>query len=221
MKFFGEDAFIANVVWQKNFAPKNTAQFFSEDHDHLLVIAKNRSIWRPSLLERTEEMEARYSNPDNDPRGSWTSGDLSARNYYSEGIYSITSPGGRAIEGPPPGTYWRVKKSKFEELDQEGRIWWGENGKNVPRLKRYLREVKQGRVPQTLWFYSDVGHTQDAKKTLLEIWRPEIAGRCDDDSETGSPDRANHRTGHGKRLDRSRFLRRFGHDGPCRPGSER
>ena len=168
-EIFGEDAFIANVVWQKNYSPKNTAQFFSEDHDHLLVVAKDRNIWRPGLLERTDEMEARYSNPDNDPRGPWKASDLSARNFYGEGTYSIKCPSGRVIEGPPPGTYWRVKKAKFEEMDRENRIWWGPSGNNVPAIKRFLSEVKQGRVPQTLWFYSDVGHTQDAKKTLLEI----------------------------------------------------
>jgi adenine-specific DNA-methyltransferase len=168
-EIFGDEAFIANVVWQKNFSPKNTAQFFSEDHDHLLVIAKDRNLWRPRLLERSEEMEARYSNPDNDKRGPWTSGDLSARNYYSEGTYAIQCPGGRVVDGPPPGTFWRMKKEKFLEMDADGRIWWGEDKNNQPRLKRYLSEVKQGRVPQTLWFYSDVGHTQDAKKTLLEM----------------------------------------------------
>jgi adenine-specific DNA-methyltransferase len=168
-EIFGEQAFIANVIWQKNFSPKNTAQYFSEDHDHLLVIAKNRDQWRPRLLERTAEMEARYSNPDNDPRGPWTSGDLSARNFYSEGTYPIACPGGRIVEGPPPGTFWRVKESKFKEMDVEGRIWWGEDKNNQPRLKRYLTEVKQGRTPQTLWFYDEVGHTQDAKKTLIEM----------------------------------------------------
>jgi adenine-specific DNA-methyltransferase len=168
-EIFGESAFIANVVWQKNFSPKNTAQFFSEDHDHLLVIAKSRDLWRPNLLKRTDEMEARYTNTDNDPRGPWTSGDVSARNYYSEGTYPIRCPGGREILGPPPGTYWRVKESKFWELDRDGRIWWGEDKNNQPRLKRYLSDVKEGIVPQTLWFYSDVGHTQDAKRTLIEM----------------------------------------------------
>ncbi|MBI3373352.1 MAG: site-specific DNA-methyltransferase [Betaproteobacteria bacterium] len=168
-EIFGAEAFIASVIWQKNFSPKNTAQFFSEDHDYVLVVAKNRDLWRPNLLERTARMEARYSNPDNDSRGAWTSGDLSARNYYSEGIYSVTCPGGRVIDGPPPGTFWRVSKKKFDALDRDKRIWWGEDQNNMPRLKRFLENVKQGRVPQTLWFYEDVGHTQDAKKTLLEI----------------------------------------------------
>jgi adenine-specific DNA-methyltransferase len=168
-EIFGEDAFIASVIWQKNFSPKNTAQFFSEDHDYLLVVAKNQTVWRPRLLARTPEMEARYSNPDNDPRGPWTSGDLSARNYYSEGTYPVTTPTGRIIEGPPPGRYWAIAKKKFEHWEKEKRIWWGEDGNNMPRLKRFLSEVKEGRVPQTLWFYDEVGHTQDAKKMLLDM----------------------------------------------------
>jgi len=168
-EIFGADNFVATCVWQKNFSPKNTAQFFSEDHDYLLVYAKDKQKWRPNLLERTQEMDDRFTNPDNDSRGPWTSGDLSARNFYSEGTYEITCPSGRVINGPPPGTYWRVKKEKFLQMDKEGRIWWGEDGSNQPRLKRYLTDVKQGRTPQTLWFYDEVGHTQDAKKTLLEM----------------------------------------------------
>ncbi len=168
-EIFGEQAFIANVVWQKNFSPKNTAQFFSEDHDHLIVVAKNRDRWRPNLLARTEEMEARYSNPDNHPRGPWTSGDLSARNAYSDGLYPVTAPSGRVFSGPPPGRYWTINNEKFLQLDKDNRIWWGEDGNNMPRLKRFLCDVKQGKTPQTLWFHGDVGHTQDAKKTLIEM----------------------------------------------------
>ena len=168
-EIFGEDAFVANVIWQKNYSPKGTAQFFSEDHDHLLVIAKDKNLWRPRLLDRTADMDARYSNPDNDVRGPWKASDLSARNFYSEGTYPITCPNGRVVEGPPPGNYWRYKESKFKEVAAEGRIWWGESGGNIPAIKRYLSEVKQGRTPQTLWFYDEVGHTQDAKKTLLEM----------------------------------------------------
>lgn len=168
-EIFGEDNFVTACLWQKVFSPKNTAQYFSEDHDYILVFAKNKVDWRPNLLERTDEMEARYSNPDNDPNGLWTSGDLSARNFYSEGTYSITCPSGRVISGPPKGTYWRVSKENFEKLNSQGKIWWGANGDNQPRLKRYLSEVKEGRVPQTLWLNKDVGHTQDAKKELLEI----------------------------------------------------
>lgn len=168
-EIFGLQNFVATCIWQKNFSPKNTAQHFSEDHDYLLVYAKNAEDWRPHLLTRSAEMEARYSNPDGDPRGPWASSDLSARNYYSEGTYEITTPKGRTIPGPPQGTYWRVKESKFKSMDADNRIWWGEGADNQPRLKRFLSEVKSGIVPQTLWFYDDVGHTQDAKKELLRI----------------------------------------------------
>jgi adenine-specific DNA-methyltransferase len=168
-EIFGEENFVANVIWQKVFSPKNSAKHLSEDHDYIVIYARHGESWRPELLPRTEEMEARYDNPDNDPRGSWTSGDLSARNYYSEGVYSINCPSGRVISGPPPGSYWRVSEKKLEELNRDSRVWWGKDGNGTPRLKRFLSEVKQGRVPQTLWPYAEVGHTQDAKKELLEF----------------------------------------------------
>ena len=114
-------------------------------------------------------MQARYSNPDHDARGPWKPGGLDARNYYSQGIYSITCPSGRVISGPPAGSYWRVSRAKFKELDRDKRIWWGKDGNSVPAVKRFLSEVKAGKVPQTLWFYQEVGHTQEAKKELLEF----------------------------------------------------
>lgn len=120
-------------------------------------------------------MEARYSNPDNDPRGRWKAGDMSARNYYGEGTYSVVTPSGRVIEGPPPGTYWRYSEPKFKELDADARIWWGEDGSNTPAIKRFLSEVKDGRVPQTLWFYEEVGHTQEGKKELNAAIKPSLA----------------------------------------------
>ncbi len=168
---FGEENFIASVIWQKIYSPKNSARHFSEDHDYILVYAQNAEVWRPRLLPRTQAMEARYDNPDNDPRGPWKPDNLVARNYYSKGTYPITCPSGRLIDGPPSGAYWRVSKEKFEELDRDNRIWWGKDGNNVPALKRFLSEVQQGRVPQTLWTYKEVGHTQDAKKQLLELVR--------------------------------------------------
>ena len=162
---FGEENFVATVIWQKVFAPKNTARQFSEDHDYVVIYARNGANWTPELLPRTDEANARYSNPDSDPRGDWTSGDLTARNYYSEGTYEVTSPSGRAFR-PSLGGYWRVKKEKFLALDQDKRVWWGEGGDNMPRLKRFLKEVKKGVIPQTLWKYGDVGHTQESKKEL-------------------------------------------------------
>ncbi len=168
-EIFGRTNFIASVVWQKVFAPKNTAKYFSDDHDYVLVYAKNAEIWRPNLLPRSEEAANRYKNPDNDPRGPWTSSDLSARNPYSKGIYPITTPSGRVIPGPPKGSYWRVSEEKLKELDADGRIWWGPQKDGVPRLKRFLSEVKQGVVPQTIWTYQQAGHTQDAKKELVRL----------------------------------------------------
>jgi adenine-specific DNA-methyltransferase len=165
---FGEDNFVAQIIWQKVFAPKNSARWFSEDHDYILVYAKQGDAWAPRMLPQTEEMLARYKNPDNDPRGPWTSGDLAARNRYDAGIYPLTCPSGRVIDGPPKGSYWRFSKESFDKLNADNRIWWGTDGDNMPRLKRFLSEVKQGRVPQTLWLYEDVGHTQEAKKTLLK-----------------------------------------------------
>jgi len=164
---FGESNFIATAIWQKNYAPKSSARYFSVDHDYITIYAKNAQNWSPYLLPRTEKQDALYQNPDNDPRGLWASNNLAARNYYSKGTFRIKCPGGRVIDGPPIGNYWRVSPEKFEELDKDNRILWGEDGNNVPRIKVFLSEVKSGRVPQTLWFYKDVGHTQEAKRDLL------------------------------------------------------
>jgi DNA modification methylase len=172
-EIFGENNFIATIIWQKMYAPKSSAAFFSENHDYIVLYAKDRGEWERNLLPRTEKQDAAYSNPDNDPHGRWRPNNLAARNYYSKGVYSIKCPGGRVIPGPPPGSYWRVSEENFWRLDREGRIWWGENKNNVPAPKIYLSEVKKGIVPQTIWPYSEVGHTQDAKKTILQIFNTE------------------------------------------------
>lgn len=166
-EIFGAHNFIATIVWQKVFSPKNTAAYFSEDHEYILVFAKDKNLWKPELLPRSQESIARYSNPDNDPRGPWMSGAIQARNFYSKGQYEVISPNGSKFSNPK-GTYWRFSKEKFKEFDRENRIWWGEKGGNVPRIKRFLSEVKQGVVPQTLWKYQDVGHTQEAKEEFLK-----------------------------------------------------
>ncbi len=166
-ELFGTENFIATIIWQKVFSPKNSARHFSADHDYVVVYAKSADIWTPNLLPRTQEMDARYTNPDQDPRGPWTSGDLSARNYYGEGTYPVTCPSGRVIDGPPPGRYWATSPKKFDELNKDNRISWGPDGDSVPRLKRFLSEVKSGRIPQTIWPHEEVGNTQEAKKELI------------------------------------------------------
>lgn len=166
---FGEQNFIATCIWHKMDSPKNTAEHFSVDHDYLLVYAKNASLWEMNLLPRNEEMLARYKNPDNDPRGAWLLSDLAARNFYAQGQYPITTKGGKVIEGPPAGSYWRVSREKFDQLDADGRIWWGESGFNRPGIKRFLNEVKDGVVAQTIWNWADVGSTRNSKQALSEL----------------------------------------------------
>lgn len=168
-EIFGKRNFVGTIIWQKVYSPKNSARHFSEDHDYIVVYAKNSDIWKPNLVARSESQDAAYKNRDNDPRGLWKTSDLSARNPYSDGLYSVESPSGRLIEGPPRGRYWTISKEKFDRLNSDNRIWWGQKGNSIPQLKRFLTDVKQGVVPQTLWFYKDVGHTQDAKKELVSI----------------------------------------------------
>ncbi len=166
---FGRRNFLSTMIWRKNYSPKSTARHFSEDHDYIMVYARDSERWLPNLMPRSEKQDRAYKNPDNDPRGPWKTSDLSARNFYSRGIYSITAPGGRVIERPPGGNYWRVAEEKFWELHRDNRIWWGRDGTAIPQIKRFLSEVKQGIVPQTFWSYEEVGHTQDAKKEVLAI----------------------------------------------------
>jgi len=134
-----------------------------------VLYSKNSDRWERNLIPRREQQNLRYKNPDNDPRGPWTSGDFSARNFYGAGTYPIICPSGRVIPGPPKGMYWRVSKETFGKLDKEGRVWWGKDGNNIPRMKRFLSEVKEGIVPETIWTHKEVGNTQEAKKELLAI----------------------------------------------------
>lgn len=164
---FGRNNFIAHVIWQKIFAPKSSARHLSASHDHILLFAKNSDKWKRNLQPRTELQDERYKNPDNDPRGAWISDQLTARNSYSRGLYAVKCPSGRIIEGPPKGRYWAISPENFEKLNNDNRIWWGIDGNNMPRLKRFLSEVQEGVVPQTIWLHSEVGNTQEAKKEVL------------------------------------------------------
>ncbi len=171
----GRKNFIASAVWQKVLSVKNSARHFSVDHDYILVYAKNADFWKPNRVAASDKQRQAYKNPDSDPRGSWQSVSLSARNFYSKGSYPITTPSGRAIDGPPAGRYWAISKELLDELDRDGRVWWGKDGDGVPRRKMFLAERGElDKVPQTWWSFEDVGHTQDAKKEAVAFNSKEV-----------------------------------------------
>lgn len=166
-EIFGRSNFVASVVWQKKFSPQNDAKYFSDMHDYILIYAKNKDTWQRNLMPRTND--SRYKNVDNDPRGVWTSGDLSVKTPNPKDIYPIITPSGREV-WPPKGSSWRVSKERFEELVSDNRIWFGKTGNNVPRLKRFLSEVQQGVVPSTWWPHEDTGHNQEAKQEIKKLF---------------------------------------------------
>jgi adenine-specific DNA-methyltransferase len=169
---FGEDNFVANIIWEKKFAPSNDAKWFSDNHDHILIYAKNKDIYRPFLLERSEEALSRYKNIDNDPRGVWVSGDMTVKTYSENNDFEIITPSGKKIN-PPKGICWRFSKDKINELIKENRVWFGESGDNVPRLKRFLTDVKDGVTPLTIWYHKDVGHNQEATQECRKLFEGE------------------------------------------------
>ena len=138
-------------------------------HDHIIVYAKTKENFKRNLLPRTEEQNKRYTNRDNDPRGPWKAENLTVKTYSATYDYPITTPGGRIVN-PPNGRCWRTSKEKMEELDKDNRIWWGEDGNNVPAKKSFLSEVQQGRVPTTMLFREEVGDNQDAAKRILSLF---------------------------------------------------
>lgn len=164
-EIFGRSNFVTNVIWQKKFSPQNDAKWLSDNHDHILVFAKNKQLWRPNLLPRSSNMNTRYKNIDNDPRGPWTSGDISVKTYSPTTDYPIKTPAGRIVN-PPKGYCWRFNRDKFEKLVKDNRIWFGPNQNSVPRIKRFLSEVKEGITSMTIWTFDEVGHNQDAKKEV-------------------------------------------------------
>ena len=183
-EIFGPENFLANVVWQKKYAPQNDATYFSDMHDHILVYAKLAKSqkgaaegWQMALLPRTAEQNERYINPDNDPRGPWKPGDFSVKTYSSTYDYEIVTPGGRRCT-PPKGRCWRNSKEKTAELIADNRIWFGEAGKNQPSIKQFLSETQDGRVPTTWWTREECGDNQLAKKELNELMG-ELAGGFD------------------------------------------
>ncbi|WP_239257376.1 site-specific DNA-methyltransferase, partial [Listeria ilorinensis] len=172
-EIFGRKNFINTVIWEKKFSPQNDAKWLSDSHDFILVYAKNKEVWRPNLLPRTSEMDSRYKNLDNDPRGEWTSSDLTVRTYNEACNYPITTPSGRIVM-PPESRCWGVSKERFDELVEDNRIWFGSKGNNVPRVKKFLKEVQSGMVSMTLWKHTDVGNNQEAKKEVKNINSKEV-----------------------------------------------
>ena len=171
-EIFGEENFMGQVIWERAFAPVNLKKHFSESHDYILCFARNIEITPCNGLKRNDETNARYDNPDNDIRGVWTSGDLSVGPAIESKIYEITAPSGRKIL-PPNGYCWRLTKERLSEFISDNRIWFGEDGNNVPRIKRFLSEVKEGITPMTIWKYQDVGHSQKASQDLKKLFEGE------------------------------------------------
>lgn len=166
---FGERNFIAQLVWQRAFSPKNDARFVSNSHDYVLMYAHNIDSFDIGRLPRTEEANARYSNVDNDPRGVWMSSDISVKTYNPNTDYSITAPSGRVIE-PPTGRCWSLSKNEFLERLQDNRIWFGDDGNGVPRIKRFLSELKfNGMAPTSIMMHKDVGHSQEGSQEVTKL----------------------------------------------------
>jgi adenine-specific DNA-methyltransferase len=168
-EIFGEENFVASVIWEKKFAPSNDAKWLSDNHDYVLIYSKSKIDWRPNLLSRNEKALSRYKNPDNDSRGRWVSGDMTVKTYNANYDFEITTPSGRVVS-PPDGICWRFSSEKIEELISDNRVWFGKDGGNVPRLKRFLTEVKDGVTPMTIWKHKDVGHNQEAFQEVRKLF---------------------------------------------------
>lgn len=172
-EIFGRQNFVCNVIWEKKYSPQNDAKWLSDNHDFILVYAKNKVIWRPNLLPRSEEMNSLYKNPDNDPRGLWMSDNMTAKTYSPATDYPITTPSGRIVK-PPESRCWVYNKNKLDQLIADNRIWFGKRGDGVPRIKRFLSEVQKGSVAKTIWFRNEVGDNQEAKKEVKQFNSDEV-----------------------------------------------
>ena len=177
-EIFGAENFVANIVWQKKYAPANDAMYSSDNHDFVVCYSKNRdngknneaTTWKRRLLPRTEKQDKLYKYDDNDGRGPWRTDNLTVKSYSPEYDYPIVNPKTGKSYNPPQGTCWRTSKEQMQVWLKENRVFFGRDGKGAPQLKRYLREVQQGIVPLTIWIYDEVGHTDSARKALKEIF---------------------------------------------------
>lgn len=166
---FGEENYVSTLIWERAFSPKNDAKYISSSHDYVLMYAKNIEEFEIGKLERTDEVNSRYKNPDNDPRGPWSSGDLTAKTYSSAYDYGIITPSGKEVF-PTSGRSWNTSKENMQKLIEDNRIWFGEKGDNTPRYKRFLSEMDAGMVATSLMFYKDVGHSQEGRQELKKLF---------------------------------------------------
>ncbi|TLE04835.1 site-specific DNA-methyltransferase [Helicobacter bilis] len=165
----GGNNFVATICWEKKYSPANDAKWLSDNHDFILIYAKKKETWRPNLLPRTKEMNARYTNPDNDPRGRWKTGGFSVKTYTEKYDYPITTPSGKIVY-PPSGSCWQTSKENYEKMLQDNRIYFGKNGDSKPQIKQFLSEVQQGVVVKTFWKYDECGHNQVAKQEIKALF---------------------------------------------------
>lgn len=168
-EIFGYQNFVANIIWEKKFSPQNDAKWLSDSHDHILLYAKNKEVWHPKLLERTAEMDSRYTNPDNDPRGPWTSSDFTVKTASEAYMYDIVTPSGRVVR-PTSSRSWVTSEENYLALRADNRIWFGAKGNNVPRIKTFLSEVQKGTVCKTIWYRTEVGDTQEGTRDLKSVF---------------------------------------------------
>ena len=169
-EIFGGRNFVAQLIWERAYSPKNDAKFVSNNHDYIIMYAKNIDSFKIGRLERTEEANARYSNPDNDPRGPWKPSDMSVKTYNRESDYPITTPSGRVVE-PPAGRCWSLSRNAFRERLADNRIWFGADGNSVPCIKRFISELKfEGMAPTSILFYKEVGHSQEGAKEVVALF---------------------------------------------------
>lgn len=168
-EIFGEHNLVGKVIWERAFAPKNDAKYLSDSHDYIIAYARNINSFSIGLLPRTDEANARYKNPDNDPRGPWTPDNMTVKTYSASYDYEITTPNG-SIMSPPNGRCWFTSKERMQKLIEEGRVWFGNDGGNMPRLKRYLADVQQGMTPITIWKYTEVGHNQEGRQEVKQLF---------------------------------------------------
>lgn len=168
-EIFGESNFLAQVVWERAYAPINLKKNFSPSHDYMLVYGRDANVIETNGIARNNTSDDRYQNPDNDPRGPWSSSDISVGPAIQANIYPVTTPSGRVVE-PPAGRSWSLSQKAFYERLADNRIWFGADGNGVPRIKRFKSELKKtGITPMTIWKYKDVGHSQEATQKLQEL----------------------------------------------------